>query len=238
MLLIWLVVGEPGQAVSQHLAYKAYRSVDSPAAITQITSSASPISRVLLDVSRKTPKGVERKDRVLLITHANADMLGAALRPAADADRSAMNVSETGGAVVEDVTPKSNAANSDIKKGDLILRCSRMPLPGIYADKSLLQYRLLAFLPAGLIALILGSLLGKPHPKDKLDRFYALLKTPVGKESELEKQGVDVVYAGASKGHPWEINHPRAVNVIGFLIAFAISLLFVALLWWIGRVGA
>ena len=109
---------------------------------------------------------------------------------------------------------------------------------GIYADNSLLHYRLVAFLPAGIIALVIGSLLGAPHPKDKLDKFYALIKTPVGREDELVEQGVDVVYAGASKGHPWELNHGRAVNVIGFAIAFVISLLFVALLWWVGSIGA
>lgn len=238
MLLIWLVVGEPGQSVSQHLAFKAYKAVDSPAVVSSLTSEAYPISRVLLDVARKTDKGVERKDRILLITRKDADMLGATLRPATASDRAEMKVTEAGGAVIEDVTPKSNAAHSELKKGDLILRCSKMPFAGIYADKSLLHYRLVAFLPAGIIALIVGSLLGAPHPKDKLDKFYALIKTPVGREDELVEQGVDVVYAGASKGHPWELNHARAVNVIGFAIAFVISLLFVVLLWWIGRIGA
>jgi len=95
-----------------------------------------------------------------------------------------------------------------------------------------------AFLPAGVIALILGSLLGAPHPKDKLDKFYALLRTPVGREEDLARQGVDVVYAGASKGHPWELEHGRAVSVIGFVVALVFALAFVGLLWLVGRIGA
>jgi hypothetical protein len=35
----------------------------------------------------------------------------------------------------------------------------------------LLHYGVLAFLPIGLIALIIDSLIGKPFPKQKLDRF-------------------------------------------------------------------
>lgn len=109
---------------------------------------------------------------------------------------------------------------------------------GIYASKAHLHHLVASYLPAGIVALVVGSLLGKPHPKTELDKFYALLRTPVGKENELIEQGVEVVYAGASKGHPWEMEHSRKVNVIGFLVALVISGLFVALLYGLTRIGA
>ena len=109
---------------------------------------------------------------------------------------------------------------------------------GIYGDKTMLHYLLLCYLPAGIVALVIGSYIGKPHPKDKLDKFYALLNTPVGREKELIEQGVEVVYAGASKGHPWEMNHSKRVDIIGFIIALVISGLFFALLYGLTRIGA
>lgn len=109
---------------------------------------------------------------------------------------------------------------------------------GIYAEKAQLWPLVLSYLPAGIIALVVGSLLGKPHPEKSLHKFYALLKTPVGREKELVEQGVDVVYAGQTKGHPWEMNHPVAVNVIGFAIAVVVSGLFFVLLWALTRIGA
>ena len=227
MLGIWLVVGEPGQAVSQHMAVKAYKTAY-PAALQSLALDAKPISRVLLSVSRETDKGTEVKDVLMLVTHKVSYGMFGIVTDSAGRE----------GTFVEDVLPGSTAAASGVKKGDVVLKCARLPYPGVYADKSLLHFRLAAFLPAGILALIIGSLIGAPHPKDKLDKFYALLRTPVGREDELVEQGVDVVYAGASKGHPWELNHGRAVNVIGFVIALAFAFAFVAVLWWIGRIGA
>ena len=171
---------------------------------------------------------------------------------------------------------------------------------GIYADKKMLQNLGISFIPAGIIALIVGSLaadrggrskvfafawtsgvvgvwlLATPdvgsfptqpalsiisisannclvaaalglmcglvfrHVPDgeKLDQFYMLLKTPVGREEELKKAGVDMVYAGHSEGHPWELKHPRAVNIGGFLIALAFSLIILLVLYGLSRVGA
>ncbi|NLN75216.1 MAG: hypothetical protein GX139_02750 [Armatimonadetes bacterium] len=231
MFIIWFVVGEPGQLVSQNMAVKHYQAVSNPGELRAVLDR-QPVSRVLLDVVHKTDKGVERRNKVALIAKRGHGPL-ISVREATGSDKSAMNISEAGGVVVE-----SADSHIDVKPGDIIMRSSPLPLPGIYADKSLLHYRLMAFLPAGILALILGSLLGRPMSKDKLDNCYKLITTPVGKEGELEEQGVDMVYAGESEGHPWEINHPRAVNIVGFAIAFVISLLFVVLLWWVGRIGA
>jgi Na+/proline symporter len=164
---------------------------------------------------------------------------------------------------------------------------------GMYGDKKMLQSLALSFLPAGVVALIVGSLasdrehsrtpayawtgslvvvwiaalpslhqsmassialhscaaigvialligLAFPHVPDKkrLDQFYLLLKTPVGREEELKKAGVDVVYAGHSEGHPWELKHPRMVNLGGFLIALAFSFVVLLILFVLSRAGA
>ena len=224
MLGIWLVIGEPGQAVS-HLA--ARQNLHPPAE-ARINAPTPPLARFLLDVIAEKNGKAERKEVVVLCPKPSARGLDIEVSAAGDKQ----------GMTVTSLADDSPAKQAGIKPGDVIVGCAPMPLPGIYSDKSLLHYRLAAFLPAGILALILGSLLGKPHPKDKLDKFYLLLKTPVGKEQELVEQGVDVVYAGASKGHPWEIEHPRAVNVIGFAIALAIAFAFVGLLWLVGRIGA
>ncbi|MBI2842998.1 MAG: sodium:solute symporter family protein [Armatimonadetes bacterium] len=109
---------------------------------------------------------------------------------------------------------------------------------GIYGDKAKLHLLLLAYLPPGLIALVIGSLFGKPMDKRKLDNFYMLLRTPVGQEHKLVEAGVDVVYAGHSKGHPWETKYPLLVNVLGFVVALIISLAFFALLYFLGNIAA
>lgn len=108
---------------------------------------------------------------------------------------------------------------------------------GMYGDKSQLHYLLASYLPAGIIALVVGSFLGKQMDKKKLDQFYMLLNTPVGQEAKLAEAGVNVVYAGESKGHPWEIKHGRKVNVIGFVVAMMISSLFLVLLYLISKIG-
>ena len=109
---------------------------------------------------------------------------------------------------------------------------------GVFADKANLNKLGLSFLPAGVVALVLGSLLGRAHDKKKLDRFYLLIKTPVGREGELTEAGVNMVYAGNSKGHPWELKHPRLVNTGGFIVALAVSLAILGLLYLITRLGA
>jgi Na+/proline symporter len=94
------------------------------------------------------------------------------------------------------------------------------------------------YLPAGLVALVVGSLLAKPRDPKMLDNFYMLLKTPVGQEQKLVDAGVNIVYAGSSEAHPWETNHPNAVNWGGFLIALAFSAFILLLLFVLTRIGA
>ncbi len=41
-------------------------------------------------------------------------------------------------------------------------------------------------MPSGLLALVVGSLLGRPVSEKRLDDFYLLIKTPVGEEGRLK----------------------------------------------------
>lgn len=108
---------------------------------------------------------------------------------------------------------------------------------GCFGEKKDLAKLVLSYLPAGIFTLIVVSLLSNPVSKAVLDKFYLLLKTPVGQENKLKEAGVDVVYAGASKPHPWETNHPVLVNVGGFLVALSVSFLFLGLLYLVSTVG-
>jgi len=108
---------------------------------------------------------------------------------------------------------------------------------GMYAEPKFLPQLVAAYLPLGVVGMVAGSLLGRPLDKERLDRFYLLLRTPVGREARLREAGVDVVYAGATDGHPWELNYPRLLNVVGFVIALAFSILILALVWGLARVG-
>lgn len=109
---------------------------------------------------------------------------------------------------------------------------------GMLGDKTQMHWLLLSYLPLGLLTLVAASLLSRQHDQRSVDQFYTLLRTPVGREPELVEQGIPVVYAGSSEGHPWELNHPKLVQIGGFLLALAVSGLFLAVLWWLVRIGA
>lgn len=113
-----------------------------------------------------------------------------------------------------------------------------LPHLGLFADKAAQPLLVLSYLPAGIIALVVGSLLTKPEAKETLDGFYTLIKTPVGREKELAAAGVQAMYTGESEGHPWELHHGRLVNVLGFIAAMLFAAAILGLLWALMRVGA
>jgi Na+/proline symporter len=243
MLLIWLYVGEPGQAWSQYFAKWTKASSDT---VASYNVRQQRFTRLLLDVVSTKAGKSERKRVLVIFSKDNPKGLGVSVRELTDSDLKALeqatariehNVEQTG-VIVSSVADGGFAQSAGIKPGDVIIRCAKLGTPGIFADKTLLHYRLLAFLPAGILALIIGSLLGKPLPKDKLDKFYALITTPVGREKELIEKGVDMVYAGSSEGHPWELRHQTAVNIIGFIVALAFSGFFFLLLWLLSWIGS
>ncbi len=109
---------------------------------------------------------------------------------------------------------------------------------GMFGEKADLPKLVACYLPAGILAMIVGSLVTPPEDKQRMDHFYLLLRTPVGREEELEKAGVEVVYKGSTEPHPWEINHPVLVNVLGFIAGLLFALAILGILWGLTRIGA
>jgi Na+/proline symporter len=62
-----------------------------------------------------------------------------------------------------------------------------------------LPAQILAYLPAGILAMWLTSLLTRNEPEDKLRQFYMLLDTPVGKEQRLHDANVEIKLEGVSE---------------------------------------
>lgn len=60
------------------------------------------------------------------------------------------------------------------------------------------EYQIALYIPAGFITMIVVSLLTKSEPSEKLDKFYALLHTPVGEEYKLKEKGYDMIFEGES----------------------------------------
>lgn len=109
---------------------------------------------------------------------------------------------------------------------------------GSCSRKKDLHWMVVAFLPIGIIVLVLGSIFGPRQDRKLIDDFYLLLKTPVGQEKKLEEAGVPVVYHGETKPHPWETHRPRLVNIGGFLVGLAFAFLILLMVYGLANLGA
>lgn len=61
-----------------------------------------------------------------------------------------------------------------------------------------LEYQIAIYLPAGILVLIIVSLMTRPEPEEQIRRFYTLLHTPVGEEQKLKDQNVPILLEGES----------------------------------------
>ncbi|MCX6134892.1 MAG: hypothetical protein NTU47_13855 [Ignavibacteriales bacterium] len=61
-----------------------------------------------------------------------------------------------------------------------------------------LEYQIAAYLPSGILVLVLVSLLTKPEPERQLEKFFTLLHTPVGEEYRLKEKGIPIMLEGES----------------------------------------
>jgi len=106
-----------------------------------------------------------------------------------------------------------------------------------------LPWQMILYLSAGLIVLVVVSLLTRPVPEEKLERFYACLRTPVG-EGEPETApftlppGVEPAPRRLLVNIPgFEIPRPSLVSVVGVLVAAAASVLLVWGVYWLFSLG-
>jgi SSS family transporter len=61
------------------------------------------------------------------------------------------------------------------------------------------QYQIAAYLPVGLIVMVVVSRLTRPEPAEQLHKFYTLLDTPVGEEQRLKDANIEIKLEGLSQ---------------------------------------
>ena len=113
-------------------------------------------------------------------------------------------------------------------------------LPGfmLFEDKLSPPWQMIFYLTAGFVVLVVVSLFTRRAPKDRLERLYACLRTPIGvDEPEAEPFTLS---AGVQPGprnvlikHPdFEIPRPTLIGIGGFLAAWlGVGLLIGAVYW-------
>jgi len=72
----------------------------------------------------------------------------------------------------------------------------------LYTDHVLgwsFPYQVAAYLPVGLVSIVLISRFTRPEPEGKLHEFYTLLDTPVGEEHRLVEAGIPIMLSGVSE---------------------------------------
>jgi Na+/proline symporter len=109
---------------------------------------------------------------------------------------------------------------------------------GQYSKPMSLADLMIRYIPAGLVAIALGSLLTTPVARKRLDDFFLLIRTPVGQEQKLIDAGVPIVYAGQTQPNYWETNHPRLVHWGGFFVAALVCATILGILKLIVNIGA
>lgn len=105
----------------------------------------------------------------------------------------------------------------------------------LYKGQLSLPWQMIFYLTVGLVVMIGVSLVTQPPAKDKLDRVYACLRTPVRPgEPEVEPltlpKGIKPAPRKALINHPdFEIMKPSLVSIVGFLVSW----MGVAILIWV-----
>jgi Na+/proline symporter len=108
----------------------------------------------------------------------------------------------------------------------------------LYEGQLSLPWQMIFYLTVGLVVMIVVSLITKPPSKEKLDRVYECLRTPVMEgEPEVEPltlpEGVKPAPRSVLIDHPdFELMKPTATSVFGFLACCAgVGLLIGAFVW-------
>jgi Na+/proline symporter len=102
-----------------------------------------------------------------------------------------------------------------------------------------LPWQMIAYLTAGLIATVVVSLYTRPMPEEQLDRFYRVIRTPVGPdEPQVEPftlpEGVEPPPRDPLIDHPdFEIEKPSKMAVVGFIVAWIVALAILYSFIWI-----
>jgi Na+/proline symporter len=86
------------------------------------------------------------------------------------------------------------------------------------------EYQIAAYLPAGILTMILVSLFTKSEPETNLERFYTLLHTPVGEENKLKEKGIEMTFEGEASSKPTDKTESLEENGHSLLLVDLLSL--------------
>jgi Na+/proline symporter len=109
---------------------------------------------------------------------------------------------------------------------------------GMYGTRETVAQLMASYLPAGVVALVVVTLLTQRQPPRQADHLAMLLRTPVGDEQKLIDAGVPIIYAGSTVPNALEIRHPKLVHWGGFLLAVLLCVLILGLLKLLATIGA
>lgn len=85
-------------------------------------------------------------------------------------------------------------------------------------------YQIALYIPLGFLTIIIVSLLTKSEPEEKLNKFYALLHTPVGEEYRLKEKGIEIILEGDAHPKPSSENESLEENGQSLLLVDLLSL--------------
>ena len=105
-----------------------------------------------------------------------------------------------------------------------------------------MPWKMILYLGSGLISGIVVSLLTRPVAKDKLENFYALIRTPITPGEQVDKPCT--LPAGAVvperrnvfPNTSLEVAIPSRISIIGFLIGWAFVAAIIAVVYLIASV--
>ncbi len=115
----------------------------------------------------------------------------------------------------------------------------KLPAFMLWQGEISLPWQMISYLSTGFVVLVVVSLFTRRTPKDRLDRLYACLRTPIGADEPEAKPFT--LPAGVQPGprnvliqHPdFEIPRPTLIGVGGFLAAWLGVGLLIGVVYWI-----
>lgn len=105
-----------------------------------------------------------------------------------------------------------------------------------------LPWQMIFYLTGGLLAGVIISLLTKPVAKEKLDNFYALIRTPISVDEKipapctLPKGSIVPPKRNFFAGSSFEIPKPSLTSAIGFFAGWTIVAVMIYLVYWLTQV--
>jgi Na+/proline symporter len=116
---------------------------------------------------------------------------------------------------------------------------NKLPEFMVFNGKIYLPWQMIIYLSLGFVTVVLVSLFTKPVDKEKLDKLYACMRTPIGPdEPETEPftlpEGVEPAPNRPWIKHPdFELQKPTTVTIVGFLAGWGAVALLLASFFWI-----